>query len=465
MHVSEPHVGKDLAGIGRSPGFGSHVERFQLTYRHGSDVRPRTHALLLQGVPPLFERLIYYILIPDLFARIVLEGILGQWYFGITQAKQWVFYALLALEYVIQSRALVQDRFRKDENLVVSGVMLMMLFHGVFVGLAWQNSPSRIITDSIAPFMLATNVLLLDRKQAFAGFDFQRLVRINLAYGLVMVAVGIAAVSIGRPSIVSLGGAAATAVSFTILLVSFMVKRTFSLIDLTLAGAILVPVAPNLNRTTLAVVVVCLIGIFISKIIVDGKRLYFTLVIGFVLAALVPAVLPPDSPLMRRIEGTMEYDPDQTQGSIGERQAEFLAINDKLQRMGTAAEWFGAGHGAVYQVQLTLREVSDTGHAHFSWALFKLRYGYVGYFYLLILGGMTVHSLVRNYRSRYAADRVISVLAMFSVAFLLTYVFGFFFLAGTQFSSARAAMAEPDIVRKPSYRSRLHAAARRSPAE
>ena len=419
----------------------------------------------MQGVPPLFERLIYYILIPDLFARIVLEGILGQWYFGITQAKQWVFYALLALEYVIQSRALVQDRFRKDENLVVSGVMLMMLFHGVFVGLAWQNSPSRIITDSIAPFMLATNVLLLDRKQAFAGFDFQRLVRINLAYGLVMVAVGIAAVSIGRPSIVSLGGAAATAVSFTILLVSFMVKRTFSLIDLTLAGAILVPVAPNLNRTTLAVVVVCLIGIFISKIIVDGKRLYFTLVIGFVLAALVPAVLPPDSPLMRRIEGTMEYDPDQTQGSIGERQAEFLAINDKLQRMGTAAEWFGAGHGAVYQVQLTLREVSDTGHAHFSWALFKLRYGYVGYFYLLILGGMTVHSLVRNYRSRYAADRVISVLAMFSVAFLLTYVFGFFFLAGTQFSSARAAMAEPDIVRKPSYRSRLHAAARRSPAE
>ena len=43
-----------------------------------------------------------------------------------------------------------------------------------------------------------------------------------------------------------------------------MVKRTFSFADLAITGAILVPVAPNLNRTTLAVVLVCLIGIFVS---------------------------------------------------------------------------------------------------------------------------------------------------------------------------------------------------------
>ena len=432
---------------------------------HGPTVCGSPRALIVIGIPPLFERLLYYILIPDLFARIVLEAVLGEWYFGITQAKQWIFYALIALEYVVQSRALVRDGFRKDENLVVSGLMLVMLFHGVLVGLAWQNSPSRLITDSIAPLVLATNVLLLDRRKAFAGFDYQRLVRVNQAYGLIMVVVGMAAVSIGRPTIVSLGGAAATAVSFTVLLVSFMVKRTFSFVDLAVAGAILVPVAPNLNRTTLAVVVVCLIGIFMAKIIIDGKRLYFTLVIVFVLSAVVPLVLPPDSPLMRRIEGAMEYDPEQTQGSIGERQAEFLAINDKLRRMGTAAEWFGGGHGAVYNVQLTLREVTDTGHAHFSWALFKLRYGYVGYLYLLILSGMTIRSIVRNYRSAHIADRIILVLAMFSIAFLLTYVFGFFFLAGAQFSSAHAATAAPHMERRSRYRPRLRAAMRGSPTD
>ena len=41
-----------------------------------------------------------------------------------------------------------------------------------------------------------------------------------------------------------------------------------------------------------------------------------------------------------------------------------------------------------------------------------------------ILGGMTLRSIVRNYRSVYAADRIISVLAMFSAVYLLTYVLG-----------------------------------------
>jgi O-antigen ligase len=238
-----------------------------------------------------------------------------------------------------------------------------------------------------------------------------------------------------------------------------MVKRTFSLADLAITGFIVITVTPTLNRTTLAVVVLCLIGIFVSKIIVDGRRLYFTLVITIVLAALVPVAIPADSPLMRRIQGTIEYDPEETHGSIGERQAEFLAINDKLRRMGAAAEWFGAGHGALYYVELAVREVPEAGigHAHFGWSLFKLRYGYVGYLYLLILCGMALRSIVRNYRSPYDADRVISVLAMFSVMYIFTYVLGLFFIAGTQFSSARAAMAEPQPTRKISHRSRPHA--------
>ena len=424
-----------------------------MKYRYGAAVGRRPGAFILGRIPPLFERLVYYVLIPDLFARIILEAILGQWYFGLTQAKQWIFYSLIALEYVIQSRALVRDSFRKDENLVVSGLMLVMLLHGVFVGLAWQNSPSRIIIDSVAPFVLATNILLLDRRQAFEGFDYQRLVRVNLAYSIIMIVVGIGAVSVGRPSIVSLGGAPASSVSFAILLASLMVKRTFSFTDLAVTGLIAVPVTPSINRTTLVVVAMCLIGIFISKIIVDGRRLYFTLVIMIVLSALVPMALPSDSPLMRRIEGSMEYDPEQTSGSIGEREAEFLAINDKLQRMGTAAEWFGAGHGALYYVDLAVRTVpaEGIGHAHFGWSLFKLRYGYVGYFYLLILGGMTLRSIVRNYRSPYAADRLISVLAMFSLMYIFTYVIGLFFTAGTQFSSARSAMAEPQPARRISY--------------
>jgi hypothetical protein len=41
--------------------------------------------------------------------------------------------------------------------------------------------------------------------------------------------------------------------------------------------------------------------------------------------------------------------------------------------------------------------------------------------------------------------------------YIFTYVLGLFFIAGTQFSSARAAMAEPQPTRKISHRSRPHA--------
>ena len=47
--------------------------------------------------PPFFERLLYYILIPDLVSRIVFEFVLGIYFYNLTQPKQWMFYALLGL--------------------------------------------------------------------------------------------------------------------------------------------------------------------------------------------------------------------------------------------------------------------------------------------------------------------------------------------------------------------------------
>src|SRR5262245_7708467 len=114
-------------------------------------------------VPPLFERLIYYILIPDLAARIVFELLLGVYFYDLTQPKQWMFYGIVAIEYIFQSRVIVQDNFRKDSNLIVSGLMLVMILHGIFVGLAWRNSFLRILIDTIPLIVVALNVLLLNR--------------------------------------------------------------------------------------------------------------------------------------------------------------------------------------------------------------------------------------------------------------------------------------------------------------
>jgi hypothetical protein len=396
--------------------------------------RSRTHIVVT--IPPLFERLIYYILIPDLVARLFFEFALGIYFYTLTQPKQWIFYGIVAVEYLFQSRALIQDKFRKDSSLIVSGLMLVMIVHGTFVGFAWQNPPIRIFVDSVPLVVVAVNVLLLNHGAAFAGFSFDRLNKVNTIYAIVMVIVGLACVSIGRPSIVGLGGAAASTISLTILLASFAMKRTFSFRDLLIAGIILIPIAPNLTRTALVIAAISLIGLFFTKIIVDGKRLYFSLVTIFLLSALVPLILPPESPVMRRIQATMDYDPEKTQGSIGERQAEWLAINDKLERMGTAAEWFGAGHGAAYEVQFTLKVVTDYSHAHYSWALLKLRYGNIGYVYLLIFVCMILYSFGRSCKSRHPADRISMILLMWSFVYLITYVMGNFFIAGLQFANA-----------------------------
>jgi hypothetical protein len=405
-----------------------------------SHLFPRTRKpppIALQ-VPPLFERLIYYILIPDLAARIVFELLLGVYFYDLTQPKQWMFYGIVAIEYVFQSRVIVQDNFRKDSNLIVSGLMLVMILHGIFVGLAWRNSLLRILIDTVPLTVVALNVLLLNRWAAFVGFDFDRLNRVNLIYAVAMVIVGVVAVAIKRPSIVSLGSPAASSVSLTILLSSFMVKRVFSFKDLAVAAIILVPIAPNLNRTTLVVVAICLVGLFFSKIIVNGKRLYLSLVAMFLVAAVVPLTLPEDSRLVRRLQATLEYNPEQTQGSIGERQAEWIAINDKLHRMGEAAEWFGAGSGASYEVQFTQKLMTNYSHAHFSWSLFRLRFGYIGYAYLLIFAILILHSIVRGYRSSSLPDRISMTLGIWSFVYLFTYVVANFFVAGLQFAYSGA---------------------------
>jgi len=71
------------------------------------------------AVPPLFERLIYYALLPDLFSRIILEAGLGIYWYTLIQPKLWVFYILVAIELLFQIGTLTkihQRRFRPYRN-------------------------------------------------------------------------------------------------------------------------------------------------------------------------------------------------------------------------------------------------------------------------------------------------------------------------------------------------------------
>lgn len=410
-------------------------------------LRPSAVAALVGGRVsiPLFERIMYYILVPDLVARIVFELGAGIYWYTLVQPKQWVFYCIMMAEYLHQSRTALKARYVRSPNLLASFLFFVLFAHGLVVGLAWHNPIGKVITDSVPMLVVALNVLLLCRTDAFAGLNVDRLVLVARVYGVVMVVAGFLAVSMGKPSIVTLGGAAGTPMCLSILLVGMMRRPRVSLVDMLILAVIVVPIVPNLTRTTLMAFLLGFGVIVVPKILRSSWSTYFAGVT--VMAAIIafPVLVPEDSPLMKRVVGTLEMSEEagSDQGSIGERAAEVRAIEEELTWRGPNAHMFGRGAGGTYRVEFTGGQVKENySHAHFSWALYKLRYGYVGYFYLFLFTVLLMGNILRTARSPCPENRIAFLLGVWGLIFIFTYMFYNQLVAGLQFCDNRTARGE-----------------------
>ena len=391
-----------------------------------------------RAFPPLFERLIYYILAPDLFARVFLEAGLNMYPPSLTQPKQWVFFLLVLLEYVLIAPTLGRRRFRINlSNLVVMLVSTMAL-HGLIVGLFWGNKYPKIFTDTIPVLVLAINVFLLNAEGAFVGFDFQRLSRRVFIYSVVMVIVGGVAVLAHRNSVPNFGGAESGPICLTIILVHLARKSNITVWDLLFVALIIGPTIPSTNRTTLALFL-AVFGLFIMpRILMSGRQLYFFVLFAAAAAGTAYALIPSDSLIYQRVNGLAEHvtsNKDETSGSLYERQAEWEAIKAKLSNLGPMAQYFGYGAGGVYRVQFSNGTIPENySHAHYSWSLFRLRYGYFGFLYLFCYVMLLAINLMQHVGRKDAASRIVTVMDLWCAIFLLTYVFFNFFAAGLQFA-------------------------------
>jgi len=404
----------------------------------------------LRTFPPLFERLIYYALLPDLFSRVVLEAGLGIYWYTLIQPKLWVFYILVAIEFLFQIGTLVKAKFRIGLSLLAALLFLVMIIHGLLVALAWQNNPSKIATDTIPIFVSFINIILLSNAKAFENFKFGRLALAVHIYSVLMVVVGILAVSAGRPSIVNLGGAAGGPMAIGIMLVSLAIKKDLDLRAVLLVMLIVAPTVPNMTRTGLVSFLLIFSIYVLPKVFQSGKALYVSTVSIALLIVSIPLVLPEDSPLMRRIDGTFAYDPNKKTGSLGERQLEQEAIDKTLEERGPAAEWFGLGAGGTYIVVYDDGTIPENySHAHFSWALFKLRFGYIGYFYLACFVTLLLINIKICSSNRTPENMIICNLGLWGIFFLFTYAVFHFLIAGLQFSQGFSkAMPAPSPAKK-----------------
>lgn len=391
---------------------------------------------------PFVERLIYYILIPDLCARVVSEAWLGYPPNGVLQQRLWIFYGLIGVEYLFQIRIILYSRFYIDKSMYTSWFMLILVLHGLCLGISWHNDLAKISTDTIPLLVAAINILLACQIDGYKDFNFTRLEAINIIFAIIMVAVGIVAVRAGRPSVVSLGGAESTTVSMSIMAVSFWRRQVFGINFVLVNLAVLLIVAPALNRSTLAFVIIVFIILLFKNLVKSPFKLYLSIVLIGGIAVCAPLIVPPDSPLARRIQGLSSEDLAQQEktgtGSVGDRDEEWAAIQQKIYQKGQIAKIFGLGHGAVYVIVIDQVPSTNYSNAHYGWALFYLRYGYCGFFYLFIFATLIVANMFRNINSTENFNRFVLVTCIGALIYIVTYMPFNILLAGLQFMHKRA---------------------------
>jgi hypothetical protein len=387
---------------------------------------------------PFVERLIYYIFIPEIFARVVLELGLGMYSFSLFQQKLLIFYGIMLVEYIFQAKKLVKGTFCVDQSMSAALFFCFLSIHGLLLGIGWHNKPVKIATDTIPLLVAALNIVLAAHSDSFRGFSFDRLVRLNMIFAGIMVVAGALAVKLGKPSVVSLGGAVSATLSITIIVVSLWGRKSFGIIFLLFNVAVFSLITPNFNRTTLAFLLIASTILFFKTIAVSGFRLYaFFVLIGIAVISL-PIVVPADSPLGRRLDAISSTDVRQGSGSIGERQEESAAIDAKIFQGGMLAGMIGFGHGAVYDMVFSNGYAPpDYSNAHFGWALFKLRYGYCGYLYLLIFAGFVARNIYRNAHSKTPFNRMVLIIGLASLGYIVTYMVFNIIASGIQFMHQR----------------------------
>lgn len=175
--------------------------------------------------------------------------------------------------------------------------------------------------------------------------------------------------------------------------------------------------------------------IYMARNIVSRpSRVLMIVLFGVFGAGLAVALIPEDSKIAQRITGLQNVDLSDRTGSIGERQAELDAISIKIENMGFKGKLFGAGHGASYDVKYTWNWKRDYSNAHYGWALFYLRWGYLGYLYLIFWTVFLFIASARYLLSTRPEGLIVSLLALYTVGYIGTYSYFLFFIAGVPFA-------------------------------
>jgi hypothetical protein len=382
------------------------------------------------------ERVVLYLSTSMLLVKIIFEFLLGHWYFTIEPIRQYFFFTFLALEYFYMLFRQKSSLSIRPYTLVVVAFILVMTLHGVVVGFYNENKIFEIFNDTIPILSIAVTLLLFENEVSNKTLgSLRRFVWIVAIFAVANYLFGVGALILGRPSIATIGGGPTQGIVLCTLLAA--VASRLSRRILWALGLILLISLPDMNRTILLFALLIAFGVTMFSLIKSPVTLFTAAAVVVAVGWVAVANLPPDSRLAKRLEGSTEYNSAARTGSIGERQAEADAVVYRLEGAGPTAELVGLGHGGVYSFQNTWKYVVDSGHAHFGWALFQLRYGKIGYVYLGIFVMLLFYSFITNIRIGGMEGYFHGSLALLGILFVPTWFTFNLMIAGLQFLVVR----------------------------
>lgn len=379
----------------------------------------------------LLERIVIYACLSSVLVKLIFELILGQWGFIQSQNKQWFFYSFLLMDYVIGYKKLLNFRITLNPQSAFSLLIVVMIAHGLLVGLYMHNQPFVIVNDMIPLLMIALNILRMQSSaEGTKPLDCFRLLKDMIVLLGLASFFSVIADALGRPAQLSLDQ---STIFYPLLFAVICTRKDMPKWVMGAAGVLVIMSLTDLNRTTLMFMVLAFSIYMFIVAVKSPVRILGLISLGFLIICSAVLLTPEESKTYQRIAGFSHINTEERTGAVGERWAERDAIQAKLDRLGLENQLLGLGFGGLYDVAFTHEYKEDYGHAHFSWVWFNLRFGMIGQVYLFLMVSLFVFNIFTGFRYGTTGGYFIAFLGLISVLYCVTYVNAVFLMSGIQF--------------------------------
>ncbi|MBX2834030.1 MAG: hypothetical protein KTR28_03565 [Micavibrio sp.] len=379
----------------------------------------------------LFDRIVIYSFLSIFLVKLIFEVGMGGHWFHQSQNKQWIFFGLLALDYLIFFPTIIKTRVTLNICSAFAFFLFIIIAQGIATGIFYNNAPFVIFNDTVPLLIMALNILRMQSlSEREIKPDFMYIAKICMALALATTIIGFAGQQIGRPTVPVPGNLTLFLPLCAALLFSKNRKPYWMIGAIAFMFAIYFT---EFNRTSLAFILLAIGGFTAVQCLKSPIKGVYVGAAVIATIAILAVTLPTDSKIYQRIDGLINIDLSKRTGSVGERQAENDAVKYKLEKMGSTAQWFGSGFGGLYRVKFTHQWMESYGHAHYAWTWFNLRYGKLGMLYLLIMIGVLAYNGFRSFLFRDANGYLIGFLCLECLIYVFTYVNSIFLLSGLPF--------------------------------